>query len=145
MDLGKIPSFTCNYVQNPNLRCNQLHYWFSHLFLSWFPFLSTRPEPPRQHVQLENIVGGGVDWKLTLWCTFWNEHAFIWECFFCFGCNIVTRSCLDWVTCFFFPPQKEIRQAMQVKRKETRTNKINENRALDRVSALDRFQSKAKT
>lgn len=45
--------------------------------------------------------------------------------------------------CFFF--QEKVRQAMQKKRKERRTEKISEERSVQSFSALDRFlHSKAK-
>ncbi|XP_073242728.1 WD repeat-containing protein 46-like [Porites lutea] len=40
--------------------------------------------------------------------------------------------------------REEIRQAIQDKRKETRANQMNESRFLEKKSALDRFQSRAK-
>lgn len=40
--------------------------------------------------------------------------------------------------------KNKIRQAVKQKQKEARTSKVNENRDLDKASALDRFQSKTK-
>lgn len=52
---------------------------------------------------------------------------------------------LLWYKCIGFFFQEKVRQAMQKKRKERRTEKISEERSVQSFSALDRFlHSKAK-
>lgn len=52
-------------------------------------------------------------------------------------------NCIGFFLVFFF--QEKVRQAMQKKRKERRTEKISEERSVQSFSALDRFlHSKAK-
>ena len=66
-------------------------------------------------------------------------HFFVFVFFLIFWLSLLWYNCIG----FFF--QEKVRQAMQKKRKERRTEKISEERSVQSFSALDRFlHSKAK-
>ena len=70
---------------------------------------------------------------------FFYLFIYLFYLFYIFWLSLLWYNCIG----FFF--QEKVRQAMQKKRKERRTEKISEERSVQSFSALDRFlHSKAK-